>query len=177
MVEPSQELQLVFDKSIKDAQKLQHEYVTIEHLLFAMLCEENFINLMTMFGANVEYIKSNIEQHLKNNCDEIKTDQVKYKPKKTQTVERVLNRAFTQVLFAGRSHIQLSDILISMLTEKKSIAVYFLNKGNVTKENFSRFINEEAEAEESDIEEMSNEYKKALRAFTTNLKKARLILS
>ena len=41
MVESSKELQLVFEKAIKDAQKLKHEYVTIEHLLFAMLCEEN----------------------------------------------------------------------------------------------------------------------------------------
>ena len=49
MVEPSKELQLVFDKSIKDAQKLQHEYVTLEHLLYAMFCEENFLNVVTMF--------------------------------------------------------------------------------------------------------------------------------
>ena len=47
MVEPSATLQLVFDKSIKDAKKLQHEYVTLEHLVFAMLCEENFHNLVT----------------------------------------------------------------------------------------------------------------------------------
>ena len=43
MVEPSKELQLVFDKSINDAKKLQHEYVTLEHLLYAMFCEENFV--------------------------------------------------------------------------------------------------------------------------------------
>ena len=46
MVEPSQDLQLVFDKAIKDAKKLYHEYVTLEHLLFAMLCEENFGNML-----------------------------------------------------------------------------------------------------------------------------------
>ena len=42
MVEPNEELQMVFDKAIKDAKKLQHEYVTLEHLLFSMLCSENF---------------------------------------------------------------------------------------------------------------------------------------
>ena len=42
MVEPSEELQVVFDKAIKDAKRLEHEYVTLEHLLFAMLCTENF---------------------------------------------------------------------------------------------------------------------------------------
>ena len=38
MVEPPDELQSVFEKAIKDAKKLKHEYVTLEHLLFAMLC-------------------------------------------------------------------------------------------------------------------------------------------
>ena len=111
MVEPSKELQLVFDKSIKDAQKLQHEYVTLEHLLYAMFCEENFINVVTMFGADIDYIKANLEHHLKTQCNDIKTEETKFKPKKTATVERALNRAFTQVLFAGRSHIELTDVL------------------------------------------------------------------
>ena len=102
MVEPSKELQLVFDKSIKDALKLQHEYVTLEHLLYAMFCEENFINIISMYEADIDYIKANLEHHLKTQCDDIKLAEVdkKYKPKKTATVERVLNRAFTQVLFA-----------------------------------------------------------------------------
>jgi len=52
MVEPSKELQLVFDKAIKDAQKLKHEYMTLEHLLYAMLCEENFENVISGYGAD-----------------------------------------------------------------------------------------------------------------------------
>ena len=66
MVEPSKELQLVFDKAIKDATKLQHEYVTLEHLLFAMMCSDNFFTLIKGFGADVDYIKSNLEYFLKN---------------------------------------------------------------------------------------------------------------
>ncbi len=42
MVEPSQVLQVVFDKAMNDAKKLQHEYITLEHLLYAILCEEHF---------------------------------------------------------------------------------------------------------------------------------------
>jgi ATP-dependent Clp protease ATP-binding subunit ClpA len=169
MVEPSKELQLVFDKAIKDAQKLQHEYVTLEHLLYAMFCEEQFINVINMYGADVDYIKANIEHHLKTQCDEIKTEQTKFKPKKTATVERVLNRAFTQVLFAGRSFIELTDVLLSMLSEKKSICVYYLEKGSVEKQKFADFINNELEEEAVEEEEMSSEARRALRAFTTNL--------
>ena len=169
MVEPSKELQLVFDKCVKDAQKLQHEYVTLEHLLYAMFCEENFVNITTMYGADVDYIKANLEHHLKTQCDDIKIDETKFKPKKTATVERVLNRSFTQVLFAGRQNIDLTDVLLSMLSEKKSIAAYYLEKGNVEKQKFADFINNELEEEAVEEEEMSGEARRALRAFTTNL--------
>jgi ATP-dependent Clp protease ATP-binding subunit ClpA len=169
MVEPSEELQLVFDKAVKDAQKLKHEYVTLEHLLYAILCEENFVNALTMYGSDVNFIKTNIEHHLKTNCDEIRTDLEKFKPKKTQSVERVLNRAFTQTLFAGRSHIQLADVVMSMLTEKKSIAVYWLNEAGVVKEKFAEFINNEIDEVEEEDNSVSSEARRALRAFTTNL--------
>jgi len=169
MVEPSEELQLVFDKAVKDAQKLKHEYVTLEHLLYAILCEENFVNALTMYGSDVNFIKSNIEHHLKTNCDEIRTDLEKFKPKKTQSVERVLNRAFTQTLFAGRSHIQLADVVMSMLTEKKSIAVYWLNEAGVVKEKFAEFINNEIDEVEEEDTSVSSEARRALRSFTTNL--------
>jgi len=169
MVEPSKELQLVFDKSIKDAQKLQHEYITLEHLLYAMFCEENFINITTMYGADVDYIKTNLEHHLKTQCGDITIDESKFKPKKTATVERVLNRAFTQVLFAGRQHIELTDVLLSMLSEKKSISSYYLEQGKIDKQKFADFINNELDEVGDEDEEMSGEARKALRAFTTNL--------
>ena len=151
MVEPSKELQLVFEKSIKDAQKLKHEYVTIEHLLFAMLCEENLYNTVKGYGADPDYIKSNLEHHLKHNCDELAISAEKFKPKKTQAVERVLNRAFTQVLFSGRSNIELPDVLLSILAEKKAVSSYYLAKAGVEKEKFQDFIQSEV------LEEIENE--------------------
>ena len=168
MVEPSKELQLVFDKSIKDARKLQHEYVTLEHLLFAMLCSEDFFNLLKGFGADVDYMKSNLEHYLKNSCDEIKIDDTRHKPKKTQAVERVLNRAFTQTLFAGRPEITLSDVLMSMIAEKKSHAAYYIEKANIEKEKFADYISGEVEQAYQE-EEMSGQSQRALRQFTTNL--------
>jgi len=171
MVEPSKDLQLVFDKAIKDATKLRHEYVTLEHLLFAMMCEENFEKLLTMYGADIDYIKANLEHHLKTNSDDIivSEDVKKYKPKKTQSVERALNRAFTQVLFAGRSHIELKDLLLSVLHEKKSISCYLLEKGGVEKEGFSDFVNNEIEETLLEDTELTNEMKRAIKSFTTNL--------
>ena len=169
MVEPSKELQLVFDKAINDAKKLMHEYVTLEHLLYAIFCEEKFCNIISMYGADIDYIKYNLEHYLKNSMSEIVTDDEKQKPKKTQTVERVLNRAFTQVLFAGRGSIELTDVVLSMLNEKKSISVFYLEKGGIEKTKFAEFLNSEIEQEYLEGEEVSSEAKRALKAFTTNL--------
>ena len=168
MVEPSEELQLVFEKSLKDTRKLQHEYVTLEHLLFAMLCSDNFLKLVTGYGADVDYLKTQLEHYLKNNLDEIKIEETKYKPKKTQAVERCLNRAFTQVLFAGRPEIELTDVLLSMMNEKKSHACYFIEKAGIDKEAFAEYISAETDANLQD-EEISGAAQKALKAFTTNL--------
>ena len=168
MVEPSKDLQLVFDKSIRDAKKLGHEFVTLEHLLFAMMCSENFYNLCKGFGADVDFLKSNLEHHVKNDMNEIRIEDPKHKPKKTQTVERVLNRAFTQVLFAGRPNIELSDVALSMLHEKKTHAHYFLEKAGISKASFAEYLQAEYETNYED-EEASGAAQRALRAFTTNL--------
>jgi len=168
MVEPSQELQLVCDKAIKDAKKLKHEYVTLEHLLFSMMCADTFFNILKGYGADVEYIKANLEHYLRNNLDDITIETTKHKPKKTQSVERVLNRAFTQVLFQGRNTIDLVDVALSILSEKKTHAFYFLEKGGVDKQKLSDYLNNEIE-ESLEEEEMSGAAQKALRAFTTNL--------
>tara|TARA_B110000259_G_scaffold27444_1_gene28913 strand:+ start:1509 stop:3755 length:2247 start_codon:yes stop_codon:yes gene_type:complete len=168
MVEPSKDLQLVFDKAVRDAQKLQHEYVTLEHLLFSMLCSDNFYNLVKGFGADPDYLKSNLEHYLKNSCDDIKIETTKHKPKKTQTVERCLNRAFTQTLFNGRSHIELSDVMLSIISEKKSHAAFYCDQAGIDKDKFASYLSSEINDEMED-DEMSGAAAKALRAFTSNL--------
>ncbi len=170
MVEPSDQLQVVFEKAVADCKKLGHEYVTLEHLIFAMLCEEKFYELLVNFGGDGDYIKKNLEHYLKNQLDEIKIDPIPkgFKPKKTQTVERVLNRAFTQVLFSGRQSIELVDVFMSALSEKRSYAVFYINKGGVDREKFADFINSEIDDdEEEQVTDAQSE--KALKAFTTNL--------
>ena len=168
MVEPSEELQVVFDKAIKDARSLNHEYVTLEHLLFAMLCSDNFLNILNGFGIESEKLKAEVLDYVKTKLDDIVTDVEKYKPKKTQTVERVMNRAFTQVLFSGRQQIDISDVFLSMLNEKKSYATYLITKSGVDKERFSNYLNSEI-ANEIEDDELQGQAQRALKAFTTNL--------
>ncbi len=95
----------------------------------------------------------------------------KIQAKKTQTVERVLNRAFAQVLFQGRSKINTVDVFISILTEKRSYAYFVTQQANINKEEYSNYQN----ADLDDVDEISEEAEnsgaanKALRAFTEDL--------
>ena len=170
MVEPSDELQRIFDKAVEDAAKLKHEYVTVEHLLFAMLCYDKFIKTITDFGADAETLKKNLETYLKERLKEIElvSPPAKYKPKKTVSVERVLNRAFTQTLFSGRQQIELTDVFLSMMSEKKSHSYFFVAKANIDKEKFADFLNSEMETDFG-VEENASVTQRALNLYTTNL--------
>jgi len=172
MVEPSSELQLIFEKSIQVATKLKHEYLTIEHLLFAMLCEESFVNCITGFGADSEYLKKNLEHFLKHKQKEITTTEDNVKPRKTQSVERVLNRAFTQVLFNGRQKIEATDVFVSMMGEKRSYAFYYIQQAGIDKDKFNDYISNEVVEVEEEQNPMDQQGDRALRAFTTNLNEA-----
>ncbi len=172
MVEPSNELQLVFEKAIDVAKKLKHEYLTLEHLLFAMLCEETFTKCVQGYGSDPEFIKKNLEHYLKNKCDDIISES-DAKPRKTQTVERVLNRAFTQVLFNGRQRIESTDVFLAMMSEKRSFAAYYIQQANIDKDKFADYLNNEMDSTvEQEEEPRDNQSDRALKSFTTNLNEA-----
>jgi ATP-dependent Clp protease ATP-binding subunit ClpA len=173
MIEPSQSLQAVFENSIEIAKKDNHEYITIEHIVYSILCDNDAYSLIESFGADANFIKSNLEHYLKNNLNDIKTAEANAKPKKTNSVERVLNRCFTQVLFSGRQRMEIADVIISVLSEKNSFGFYFLQKGGVTKEKFVKFFQENVIIEDEDEQEHRvvnvNNADKILNQFCTNL--------
>jgi ATP-dependent Clp protease ATP-binding subunit ClpA len=168
MVEPSDNLQAVFERAIDTAKKLHHEYLTIEHLLCAMLMEETFIACLEEFGAKPENLKNQLLEYLQNKCGEITVPDVVIKPKKTQAVERVLNRAFTQVLFNGRQKIEPTDVFLAMLGEKRSWVYYYVALAEIDKDRFASFINSAGE-EQDEEQEAGPQSSKVLQAYTTNL--------
>ena len=170
MVEPSDNLQAVFEKAIDTAKKLHHEYLTIEHLLFAMLVEDTFSKCLQGYGADPESLKKNLADYLQHKCAEITVADVVVKPRKTQSVERILNRAFTQVLFNGRQRIESTDVFLAMMGEKRSWANFYIAQANIDKDKFADYINNNIE--DDDVEEQDTNSGKALAQFTTNLNEA-----
>jgi ATP-dependent Clp protease ATP-binding subunit ClpA len=169
MVEPSDNLQAVFEQAIETAKKLHHEYLTIEHLLAAMLSDDNFTNCIQGYGSNPDALKSNLNDYLQNKCSEITIPDVVVKPKKTQAVERVLNRAFTQVLFNGRQRIEPTDVFLAMMGEKRSWAVFYIQQANIDKDKFNDYINNSVEDAEEETGGGDMQSDRALNQFTSNL--------
>jgi ATP-dependent Clp protease ATP-binding subunit ClpA len=135
--------------------------------------DEDSYKLLESFGADAKFVKTNIEHYLRNNLNDIKTTNVNAKPKKTNSVERVLNRCFTQVLFSGRQRMEIADIIISVLSEKNSFGYYFLTKAGVTKEKFVKYFQENVQiTEDAEVETRivnSNQIDRILNQFCTNL--------
>jgi ATP-dependent Clp protease ATP-binding subunit ClpA len=172
MIEPSQNLQKIFETAVSTAKKLGHEYITIEHIIFGILNDPESYAMIEGFGADANFIKTNLDHYIKTNLNDIKVNLPDVKPKKTNSVERVLNRCFTQVLFSGRQKIEVADVIISVLNEKNSFGFYFLNKGGVTKEKFVKFFQEIVVVHEEEEEPKaisSNQVDKILNQFCTNL--------
>lgn len=144
MLEPSQDLEKIFERSVKIAANHNHEYITIEHFLYSVLLDNKIEKLLVDFGADVGELKANVVKFIDEELKEIAVPELKQKPKKTNSMERMLNRAFTQVLFNARNVIEPLDCFIAIFQEKKSHAAFFLKQAKIDKEKFVEFINNEA---------------------------------
>jgi len=171
MLEPNSDLEQIFERAVKIASDHQHEYITLEHFLYSMVTDENFSTLLKDFGAEVDQLKKNLAKFIKDDLSDIKTDKTDYRPKKTNSVERMLNRAFTQVLFGGRAIIEPVDCFISLFSEKKSYANFFLKKAKIDKDKFIDFINHGATVtDEGEVAEVgNNQLEKMIVQYCTNL--------
>jgi ATP-dependent Clp protease ATP-binding subunit ClpA len=170
MLEPNGDLEQMFERAVTIALKNKHEYITLEHFLYSMITDEKFNGLLKEFGAEVDQLKKNLEKFIKDDLEDIKTDREDYRPKKTNTVERMLNRAFTQVLFGGRTVIEPVDCFISLFSEKKSFAHFFLRKAKIDKDKFIEFLNNSALTEDGEVGEASaGQLEKMIVQFCTNL--------
>ena len=119
-------------RAAKDYAKTnKHEYITVEHLLMALLNERGIHRSLSSAGVQIDPLIVELDGYvLHNNI----INPVDESPRKTHSLERVFNRAFTQVLFSGRQTISILDLMLSITNESHSHAAYFLNKYGVSKE-------------------------------------------
>lgn len=137
------EIEEIINQACKLAKEHRHEYVTLEHLLVALIEFHHFRKLLKDFGVEVENLTRDLynyiqqQQHLVKNLDE------DVLPQKTHSLERVFNRAFTQVLFSAREQMEPIDLFLSISQEHQSHAAYFLLKWGIDRRALVEFYAEE----------------------------------
>jgi ATP-dependent Clp protease ATP-binding subunit ClpA len=140
MIQPNPEIEVIINGATESAKKFNHEYVTLEHLLISLILHEPFGTLLKNFGADTDGLLQDLGEYLASQTYLV-NEKDEHEPRKTHALERVFNRAFTQVLFTGRSHMQIIDLYISLYSENNSHAVYFLLKYGMDRNNVVDFYN------------------------------------
>ena len=146
------DIELIIQNACEIARTYKHTYVTLEHLLASLIEFEEFNELLTRHGIDVVDLLGDLydyigrQEHLESKDVEIKS------PQRTHSLERVFNRAFTQVLFSAREEMLPIDLFLSISQEPNSHAAYYLLKWGVnrkalvdfyTKENADKFGKQE----------------------------------
>lgn len=123
----SNEVQVVFSLAVQEAQKRQHEYLTTEHLLYALLFSDEAQHLLHSCGADVDVLRQAISSYLSSEVESIPTKSESYVPQQSLTIQRILQHTVTHCAAAGRNEVQIGDILAGITNEKKSYATHLLN--------------------------------------------------
>ena len=144
MLEANEGLEKIFTNSVEEAEKRKHEYVTIEHVLISLIKDKDIGTTLVEFKVNVGEMIKDVDDYLDTKCsDIISKNKDKIVPRKTASLERLMNRAFTQALFQGRQDVTSLDILMSIFAEKKSYGYFFLKKHKKNKKELTELISTE----------------------------------
>jgi ATP-dependent Clp protease ATP-binding subunit ClpA len=131
------EIEQIIDAAVKLARDRHHEYVMTEHVLLSLIRYNPFRKVLEKFGTDVAMLDSELEAYLHSQVNLVTAKDVQ--PKKTNALERVFNRALTQVLFTGRRSVSTVDLYLAMMAENNSHAHYFLLKYGIKKPEFVDF--------------------------------------
>lgn len=134
MIQPNPEIEVIIRSAAEKAKSFNHEYVTLEHLLFALITYPPFSKFIENYGVDVAAMEHDLHEFLELQTFLV-SKQEGCEPRRTHTIERVLNRALTQVLFSARHMLQIIDIFISITQEHNSHAAYFILKYGMDDKN------------------------------------------
>lgn len=166
-MESEERISQIIRRANELAHSLEHEYVTLEHILSVLLEDDELISLLEKMQIDHKTIQDQVNQWL-SEANDIKVPGIS-KPRKTQTLERVFNRAFMQALFSGRQSILPIDLITSILSEKQSHATYFLLQAGLNKASVLKTLTEAAMEDQQDNKDNRRHGDKVLNKFCINL--------
>ncbi|SUD90466.1 AAA family ATPase [Psychrobacter phenylpyruvicus] len=131
------------------ARQKSHEYLTVEHLLLALLENNNAATTLKACGADIASLRSDLEAYIEKHTPTLDAD-LEQTPQATQSFDRILQRAIFHVQSIGSGRlVQGSDILVSMFSEHDTYAVYLLKKQGVSRLELTQYLSHGNEGDET----------------------------
>ena len=167
-IRPNTEIEEIIVRAVEHAKSNRHEYVTLEHLAWAIFNQKTFGDSLRKLRFNVDELIADLEEYI-DNQDHLVVDEV-VQPRKTTSLERVFNRALTQILFNGQNRVKIVDLVLSISLEQNSYAAYYMAKfgldRNTIASSYRKFY---TEADAGSGEQPSSRHDGVLEEFCVNL--------
>lgn len=164
----SPEIESIIEHAIQFAKNRKHQYCTVEHLLSALVNHQPFKKCLISFGIDFDGLNDELNAYL-NSLRAIESKEPEVVPRKTNSLERVMNRSVTQVLFTGRRQVTTIDLYLSIASEGNSHAHYFLLKYGVNKQEFVQHWQKVYKGSDFPVTLTDNQAEEILEEYTTNL--------
>jgi ATP-dependent Clp protease ATP-binding subunit ClpA len=164
----SPEIESIIEHALEQATERKHQYVTVEHLLLALINHQAFKKCVVGFGVDFDTMQQEITAYL-DSLHAIVSTNAEVVPRKTNSLERVMNRSVTQVLFTGRRHVTTIDLYLSIASETNSHAHYFLLKYGINKNEFIAYWQKHYKGPDSTNGLTESQADEILEEYTINL--------
>src|SRR5215475_6967339 len=179
----AQELEVSLHMAFMDARQKRHEFITVEHLLLALLDNPSASEVLRACAANIEELRKLLTEFINAHTPIVTGDDVDTQP--TLGFQRVIQRAILHVQSSGKKEVTGANVLVAIFGEKDSHAVYFLQQQGIARLDVVNYIShgitkapqtQQPKAPESDEGgEEGQQSGGALEAYTVNLNAQALV--
>ena len=135
----SKELELSLNQAFRSAYEKRHEFISVEHLLLAMLDNSAATDVLKACGANIDWLRQELNNFLEETTPLIALG-MKRETQPTLGFQRVLQRAAFHVQSSGKQEVTGANVLVAIFSEQDSHAVFLLNQQDVTRLDVVNFI-------------------------------------
>ena len=135
----SKELEATLNTAFRDAREKRHEFMTVEHLLLALLDNGDASKVLKACGVQIDKLRADLETFLTETTP-VLGDKDERETQPTLGFQRVLQRAVFHVQSSGKKEVTGANVLVAIFGERESQAVYFLNRQNITRLDVVNYI-------------------------------------
>jgi ATP-dependent Clp protease ATP-binding subunit ClpA len=173
----SNELEYCLNDAFHQAREARHEYLTVEHLLLAILDTPKVREVLRACGADLSKLKQELKDHIDQSTPRLDEGEER-EVQPTLGFQRVLQRAVFHVQSSGKKEVGVANVLVAIFSEKQSHAVFLLNRQHVTRldvvnyisHGLSKIAEEKTDKEDTQPDaERDPEGGSALEKYTSNL--------